>query len=99
MSIIADIEVLPCGNNVVHECLAEIKKSGLKFKTGATGTTVEGNTSLISPLRLKGAPDEVWSLLRRVHDIVAHRVPSGAFTDIKLRQVPGWSIDTMSSNQ
>jgi uncharacterized protein YqgV (UPF0045/DUF77 family) len=61
--MIVEIQVLPSpiGNTEapfahVDAAIAVIQASGLRYEVGALGTTVEG------------APDDVWPLLRSVHE-------------------------------
>ncbi|HUF33059.1 MAG TPA: thiamine-binding protein [Acidimicrobiales bacterium] len=61
----------------VHAAIAVIEASGLTFEVGALGTTVEGE------------PDEVWPLLRRVHDAC---LAAGADSVITVIKVAQWAV-------
>jgi uncharacterized protein YqgV (UPF0045/DUF77 family) len=61
--VLAEIQVLPTPAGTaqspyaaVKAAIAVVQASGLTYEVGALGTTVQG------------APDEVWALLRAVHD-------------------------------
>lgn len=58
----------------VELAIAEIQRSGLAHEVGALGTTVEG------------AADEVWALLRRVHEACLATGTESAVTLIKVHQ-------------
>lgn len=80
--IMADIEVLTEEDSAINKCVDEIKASGLKHVVGPSSTTVEGK------------PDDVWCLLRRIHELAANH-SKRAFTNIKIREVEGWTIDSL----
>ena len=61
--MIAEIQVLPTPSGTAAEryahvvaAIAVIESSGLTYEVGALGTTIEGR------------PDDVWALLRQVHE-------------------------------
>jgi uncharacterized protein YqgV (UPF0045/DUF77 family) len=56
----------------VEAAIAVIQASGLKYEVGALGTTLEGE------------PDEVWPLLRRIHEAC---LAAGAEREITLVKV------------
>jgi uncharacterized protein YqgV (UPF0045/DUF77 family) len=56
----------------VEAAIAVIQASGLRYEVGALGTTVEGE------------PDEVWPLLRRIHEAC---LAAGAEREITLVKV------------
>lgn len=58
----------------VERAIAEIEASGLRYEVDALGTTFEG------------APDEVWPLLRRVHESCVTSGATTVVTVIKLAQ-------------
>ena len=41
---------------VIAAAIAQVQRSGLRYEVGALGTTIEGD------------PDEIWPLLRRIHE-------------------------------
>jgi uncharacterized protein YqgV (UPF0045/DUF77 family) len=61
--MIAEIQVLPAPPGTaaeryahVHAAIEVVEASGLRYEVGPLGTSIEG------------PPDEVWALLRRVHE-------------------------------
>jgi uncharacterized protein YqgV (UPF0045/DUF77 family) len=58
----------------VERAIAEIQHSGLTYEVGALGTTLEGE------------PDEVWPLLRRVHEACLATGARSAVSVIKVHQ-------------
>lgn len=58
----------------VELAIAEIQQSGLTYEVGALGTTVEGE------------PDEIWPLLRRVHEACLATRAESAVSLIKVHQ-------------
>jgi len=77
--MIAEIQVLPTPAGTegdpyayVDAAIAVIEASGLSYEVGPLGTSVEG------------PPDEVWALLRRVHDGCLHAGADRAVTVIKV---------------
>ena len=58
----------------VELAIAEIQRSGLTFEVGALGTTLEGE------------PDQVWPLLRRVHEACLATGAQSAVSVIKVHQ-------------
>lgn len=58
----------------VEQAIAEIGHSGLTYEVGALGTTLEGEA------------DEVWPLLRRVHEACLDAGADSAVSVIKVHQ-------------
>lgn len=58
----------------IDPAIAVIQDSGLVHEVGAMGTTVQG------------APDEVWDLLRRVHEATLAAGAEGVTSHIKVGQ-------------
>ena len=61
----------------VDAAIAVIERSGLRYEVGALGTTVEGE------------PDQVWPLLRQVHEACLAAGAEGAVAVIKVAQASG----------
>ena len=81
--MIAEIQVLPApagrdGEPYAHvdAAIAVIESSGLGYEVGPLGTSVEG------------PPDEVWPLLRRVHDACLDAGADFAVTILKVAGGP-----------
>ncbi len=79
--MIAEIQVSPrpagtAENPYAHvdAAIAVIQDSGLVHEVGAMGTTVEGS------------PDEIWELLRAVHEAALAAGALGASANIKVSQ-------------
>lgn len=79
--MIAEIQCLPqpLGTNDdryahVDAAIAVIEASGLAYEVGALGTTVEGS------------PDQVWPLLRAVHEATIAAGATAAVTVIKVAE-------------
>lgn len=77
--MIAEIQVLPrpvgtADNRYAHvdAAIAAISRSGLSYEVGAMGTTIEGT------------PDEIWPLLRAVHDATLAAGADGCMSIIKV---------------
>ena len=71
----------------VDAAIAVVQGSGLKYEVGALGTTVEGT------------PDEVWPLMRQVHEACLNAGAQGLVTVIKVEQavaVDGPTIDSLT---
>jgi uncharacterized protein YqgV (UPF0045/DUF77 family) len=64
----------PHGN--VEAGIAVIQASGLRYEVGALGTTLEGE------------PDEVWPLLRRIHEACLAAGAEREITLVKVAQSP-----------
>ena len=90
--MIAEIQVLPdpLGTETDHyahvdAAIAVIQTSGLNHEVGALGTTIEGST------------DQVWHVLRQVHEAT---LAAGARTTVTIIKVvdatPGPGAPTMS---
>ena len=61
---------------VVKAAIAQIEGSGLRYEVGALGTTVEGEA------------DELWPLLRRVHEACLAAGASSVVSNVKVAE---WS--------
>ena len=79
--MIAEIQVAPRPGGTAANCyehveaaIALIQESGLVYELGAMGTTVEGAT------------DEVWALLRAVHEATLHAGADAVTSHIKVGQ-------------
>jgi uncharacterized protein YqgV (UPF0045/DUF77 family) len=77
--ILAEIQCLPTPPGTpddhhahVEAAIAEIERSGVTYEVGALGTT------------LQGAADDVWPLLRRVHEACLAAGAESAVTVIKV---------------
>ena len=71
----------------IDAAIAVVQGSGLKYEVGALGTTVEGE------------PDEVWPLMRQVHEACLNAGAHGLVTVIKVEQasrVDGPTIDSLT---
>ena len=71
----------------IDAAIAVVQGSGLKYEVGALGTTVEGD------------PDEVWPLMRQVHEACLNAGAGGLVTVIKVEQasrVDGPTIDSLT---
>ncbi|WP_062132341.1 thiamine-binding protein [Demequina aestuarii] len=82
--MIAEIQVLPRPVGTpddhyahVDAAIATIEASGLSYEVGALGTTIEGT------------PDEVWHLLRRVHEATIDAGAEGCLSVIKVSGAAG----------
>lgn len=80
--MIAEIQVLPSPPGTsedryahVDAAIAEIQASGLRHEVGPLGTSIEGG------------PDEVWPLLRRVHEACLGAGADGVVTVVKVAEV------------
>lgn len=70
----------------VHAAIRLIQSSGLPYEVGALGTTLEGE------------PDEVWPLLRRVHEACLDAGAEGVISVVKVAQTAvGRTAPTMDS--
>ncbi|WP_062070633.1 thiamine-binding protein [Demequina sediminicola] len=77
--MIAEIQVVPRPIIKTEECykhvdaaIAAISASGLKYEVGGMGTTIEGS------------PDQIWALLRTVHEATLHSGAEGCMSIIKV---------------
>ena len=61
----------------IDAAIAVVQDSGLHYEVGALGTTVEGE------------PDELWPLMRRVHEACLAAGAQGLVTVIKVEQTAG----------
>lgn len=82
--MIAEIQVLPtpAGNEAqrfahVDAAIEVIRASGLDHEVGALGTTVEG------------PPEQVWALLRAVHEATLAAGAASCVTQIKVAEGEG----------
>ncbi len=82
--MIAEIQCLPTPPGTsqdryahVDAAIAEIQASGLGHEVGPLGTSVEG------------PPEEVWPLLRRVHEACLASGATGVVTIVKLAEGAG----------
>ncbi len=82
--MIAEIQVLPrpVGTPAdryahVDAAIAAISTSGLAYEVGAMGTTIEGS------------PDQVWPLLRAVHEATLAAGAEGCLSVIKVSGAAG----------
>jgi len=80
-TVLAQIQVSPRPSGTDHDryayvdaAIAVIQGSGLTYEVGAMGTTVEGT------------PDQVWSLLREVHEATVRAGAAGVSSHIKVAQ-------------
>ena len=69
----------------IDAAIAVVQGSGLKYEVGALGTTVEGE------------PDEVWPLMRQVHEACLDAGARGLVTVIKVEQAAGAEGPTIDS--
>jgi len=58
----------------IKAAIALAQESGLRYEVGALGTTVEGS------------PDEVWALLRRMHESTLEAGAASIITNIRFAQ-------------
>jgi uncharacterized protein YqgV (UPF0045/DUF77 family) len=79
--MIVDIQVLPSPSGTperrwahVEAAIAVIRASGLRHVVGPLGTAVEGE------------PDEVWPLVRTVHEATLRAGADGVVTVVKVEQ-------------
>ncbi len=79
--MIVEIECLPTPPGTaavefehVERAIAVIQQSGLKYEVGALGSTIEGD------------PDELWPLLRRVHEACLESGADSLVSIIKVGQ-------------
>lgn len=69
----------------IDAAIAVVQGSGLKYEVGALGTTVEGE------------PDEVWPLMREVHEACLNAGAEGLVTVIKVEQAARAGGPTITS--
>lgn len=69
----------------VHDAIREIEASGLPFEVGPCGTSVEGSA------------DEIWPLLRRVHEATLAAGATSCISVIKAFEQTGTDTATMTS--
>jgi len=76
MPVVAEISVVPLVEGklkpFIDAALEPIRRSGLKFEIGATGTTVEGEL------------DQVMEVLKQAHRAVLEKGAGRVVTDIRL---------------
>ena len=58
----------------IEAAIARVQDSGLKFEVGALGTTIEGE------------PDQLWPLVRAVHEATIQSGAEGCVSVIKVSQ-------------
>ena len=91
--MIAEIQCLPnptgtADNRYAHiePAIAVIEGCGLTYEVDALGTTVEGT------------PDEIWALLRAVHEAAVHAGANSVVSVIKVAEsAPGRESSTIQS--
>lgn len=90
--MIVEVQCLPSPAGVpedphayIESAIALIQDSGLHYEVGPLGTTFEGE------------PEEVWTLLRRVHEAVLSAGADSAVSVVKIAQGSGESGRTMDS--
>lgn len=69
----------------VHAAIAVIEEAGLDYEVGPCGTSVEGE------------PDQIWPLLRRVHEATLDAGATSTISVIKVFQQTGDDPATMTS--
>ena len=69
----------------IDAAIGVVQGSGLKYEVGALGTTVEGE------------PDEVWPLMRQVHEACLNAGAQGLVTVIKVEQTSAVDRPTIDS--
>lgn len=69
----------------VHEAIRVIETSGLDFEVGPLGTSIEGD------------PDQIWPLLRRVHEATFAAGASSCLSVVKIFEQRSVDPATMSS--
>ena len=90
--MIVEIQCLPTPSGTaddryahIHAAIEVIERSGLAFEVGPLGTSVEG------------APDEVWPLLRHVHEATLDAGATSAIAVIKVAEFRRDDAPTMDS--
>ncbi len=68
----------------MHAAIEVIERSGLDYEVGPLGTSVEGH------------PDDVWPLLRRVHEATMEAGANGCLSIVKLFEQRGAGQATMA---
>ena len=69
----------------IEAAIAVVQGSGLTYEVGALGTTVEGE------------PDDLWPLMRRVHEACLAAGAEGLVTVIKVEQTAAAAGPTIAS--
>jgi uncharacterized protein YqgV (UPF0045/DUF77 family) len=69
----------------VDAAIAVVERSGLHYEVGPLGTSVEGD------------PDEIWPLLRAVHEACLASGATSLVSVVKLEQSSGPAAPTMDS--
>lgn len=79
--MIVEIQVLPTPSGDandryanVHAAIEVIEASGITYEVGPLGTTIEGD------------PDEVWPLLRRIHEATLAAGANSCISVVKIAQ-------------
>lgn len=90
--MIVEIQVLPRPSGTedapyaaVEAAIAVIQESGLPYEVGALGTTIEGE------------PDQVWPLIRRVHEACFNAGATSVGNVIKVFENRGAEPPSVSS--
>lgn len=90
--MIVEIQVLPTPSGTdtdryahVHAAIEVIERSGLTFEVGPLGTSIEGE------------PDQVWPLLRQVHEATLTAGATSSLAVIKLAEFRRDDAPTMTS--
>ena len=91
--MIAEVQVLPSPPGTpesrwahVEAAIAIIENSGLTYEVGPLGTSIEGE------------PDEVWALLRQVHEACLESGADGLVSVIKVEQTADAARQPTMSN-
>lgn len=89
--MIAEIQVLPNPPGTVDDrykhveaAIAVIDQSGLHYEVDALGTTLEGE------------PDDVWRVLRAVHEATLRAGAESVVTVVKVAQSPGLTMNGLT---
>lgn len=71
----------------IDAAIGVIERSGLRYEVGALGTTVEGR------------PDELWPLLRAVHEACLAAGAESVISAIKVAEAaePGTTMDSLTA--
>jgi uncharacterized protein YqgV (UPF0045/DUF77 family) len=69
----------------IDAAIAEAQTSGLKYEVGALGTTIEGS------------PDELWPLLRRMHEATLKAGATTEMTHVRMIESTQSDAPTMDS--
>lgn len=90
--MIIEIQVLPSPGGTsderfsnVHAAITVIEESGLHYEVGPLGTSIEGS------------PDELWPLLRKVHEAPLEAGAQGCISVVKIAEHHDDDAPTMTS--